>query len=347
MKLSLLDQEWFVKGYWPWVPLKDKSMETGKTLIGTTDWIPATVPGGVHYDLYKAGLIEHPYYEMNSLKCEWVEHRWWMYKTTMESPTESGEKYELVFKGVDYEALVYLNGEYLGEHKGMYHPARFDITPFVLKKERLELIVVFKHPPDEMGQIGKTSETFTQKSRFNYKWDFSTRLVNIGFWDEIYIKIHQHASFGAIALQTSVDEKKGWIDLDVGIQENGKLDAPLTLEVLCKDAANHEVGFQTQHLYPGQYKDRLTFAIDNPDLWNPNGYGEQPLYKVELKLKDAAGRELDSAFYSAGIRQLAFTQNENSPEDALPYTVLVNGKKIYIQGFNMTPIDPFLRVQTI
>lgn len=30
LKLSLLDQEWFVKGYWSWVPLKDKSMKREK-----------------------------------------------------------------------------------------------------------------------------------------------------------------------------------------------------------------------------------------------------------------------------------------------------------------------------
>jgi hypothetical protein len=30
MEISLSTGPWFLKGYWPWVPLKDKSMETGK-----------------------------------------------------------------------------------------------------------------------------------------------------------------------------------------------------------------------------------------------------------------------------------------------------------------------------
>ena len=86
MKKIDLDQEWQVKGYWPYVPIQKKSMELGQELKGITDFIPAVVPGGVHFDLWKNGIIENPYYGMNRLKFEWVEHRWWMYRTKFEKP---------------------------------------------------------------------------------------------------------------------------------------------------------------------------------------------------------------------------------------------------------------------
>ena len=70
MNISLSGLHWEVKGYWPYVPEKEKSMETGQTLHGVTDWLPAKVPGGVHYDLFRAGLIENPYYGKNSLHCD-------------------------------------------------------------------------------------------------------------------------------------------------------------------------------------------------------------------------------------------------------------------------------------
>ena len=82
MDILLSELDWEVKGYWPYVPLKEKSMETGQTLHGVTSWIPAKVPGGVHADLFRAGKIEDPYFGQNSLKCEWAEHRWWMYRTS-------------------------------------------------------------------------------------------------------------------------------------------------------------------------------------------------------------------------------------------------------------------------
>lgn len=68
---------WKLAGYWPYAPLQSKSMETGMTLIPQTPWIDAKVPGSVQNDLLAAGLIEDPYYEMNSIKAEWMENRFW------------------------------------------------------------------------------------------------------------------------------------------------------------------------------------------------------------------------------------------------------------------------------
>ena len=55
-----LNGTWQLKGTAAYVPLRDKSMETGKPLEGITPWIDAQVPGGVARALYKAGYIEHP-----------------------------------------------------------------------------------------------------------------------------------------------------------------------------------------------------------------------------------------------------------------------------------------------
>lgn len=59
--------------------------------------------------------------------------------------------------------------------------------PFEAEGDNL-LLVVIKSAPDEMGQIGYTSRTHTQKARFNYKWDFSTRLVNLGLYGEVRLE---------------------------------------------------------------------------------------------------------------------------------------------------------------
>ena len=65
-----LNGTWQLKGTASYVPLRDKSMETGKPLEGVTGWMDAQVPGGVARALYQAGYIDHPYVDMNSLKCE-------------------------------------------------------------------------------------------------------------------------------------------------------------------------------------------------------------------------------------------------------------------------------------
>ena len=55
MEFLLSAHKWSVKGFYPWVPLLKFGTETGRELLGVTDWIPASVPGGVHYDLFRAG----------------------------------------------------------------------------------------------------------------------------------------------------------------------------------------------------------------------------------------------------------------------------------------------------
>ncbi|UJF31797.1 glycoside hydrolase family 2 protein [Paenibacillus hexagrammi] len=341
MELSLREYKWYVKGYWPWVPVKGSSMEIGTELMGVTDWLPATVPGGVHQDLYQAGLIQNPYQDLNSLHCEWVENRWWVYKTTFERPPISGSKVELIFKGLDYEAIVYVNNQCLGEHKGMYHPAVFDITEILDQHDHMELVVVLKQAPDEMAQIGKTSETFTQKSRFNYKWDFSTRLVNVGIWDDVILRVHNEYSLRDVYIQTDMDNGEGVVRVSAAAMSNMEdldpsTDLKLSLQVT--DPQGGSAGEITYDIQAGQKLPAAELRIPSPQLWYPNGYGEQPLYKVEIKLSDSA-RQFDSWTQYTGLRKLEYVSNEDSPSEALPYTFVVNGKKIYIKGVNMTPLD--------
>lgn len=96
--------------------------------VAVTPWINAQVPGSIHNDLKNNGLIEEPYYEMNSIQCEWVHSRAWIYKVQFSVPGEfRGKRLKLIFKGVDYFSYYFLNGIYLGMHEGM-----FTSVPFVL-----------------------------------------------------------------------------------------------------------------------------------------------------------------------------------------------------------------------
>ncbi len=338
--INISQTEWSVRGYWPWVPLLKNSMELGQELMGVTDWIPATVPGGVHYDLFRAGLIEHPYYEMNSLHCEWVENRWWVYRTSFKRPSEAGSLIELVCKGLDYEASIYVNNKHLGDHEGMYHQAIFDITEICREHETLHLQILLKHAPDEMGQIGLTSKTYTQKSRFGYKWDFSTRLVNLGLWDDVELRVHQAYSLANAFLVSDVEGNRGVVRGTVDIQNNEHADNKERLRLVCSllEPDGREYTHEDTLLQAGGGAFSFKFLIDQPALWNPNGYGEQPLYTLNMRLY-LSGQLLDERVLKTGIRKLEYLKNEGSHEDALPYTVQINGRKIYIKGVNITPLD--------
>ncbi len=349
MKLSLSGQKWEVKGYWPYVPVKEKSMETGQLLHGVTDWIAAKVPGGVHYDLWKAGLIEDPWFGKNSLHCEWVENRWWMYRTTfpavMEGCSLRSKKWYLVFQGLDYEAEIFFNDENCGTHKGMYDSFCVDLTGKL--KEENKLVVLLKGVPREMGQIGYTSRTSTQKSRFNYKWDFSTRLVNIGIWQDVILKTQAEAALQDLYVDTDYADGRGILHVKAEItDERERKERPLCVRLNVYDpdygrGENNSPSLTKTISLTDSFLNE-TLAVKEPSLWYPNGIGAQPLYRVEVELCEEADESstiLDCRTIRTGVRSFSMEQNERAHENALPYTFVINGRKIYIKGVNILPLD--------
>ena len=313
MKL-ILEKGWTVTGSWPFTVMQGASVETGAKLVGVTPAIDARVPGSVYDDLFRAGLIEDPYYERNSLKCEWVANRFWSYVNSFElSPEHRGKKIRLVLKGVDYHAHVYLNDRKIAEHIGMYTPCVVDVTETLRWDKPIVLTVVLENAPEEMSQIGYTSRTWTQKARFGYKWDFGTRLVNLGLYDEVYLDI--------------CDDPL----TDVHIRYLGEGKLRVTAH---NQAFSGELQWQGSAVAAGRAAEgELLLHISEPKLWYPNGYGEQPLYDLTLRTAD------DERVYPVGLRTVEYRQPECVDPTILPYIPVINGKPISIKGVNMTPLD--------
>ena len=110
---------------------------------------------------------------------------------------------------------------------------------------------------------------------------------------------------------------------------------PLTVMVRCaKDGA--EKAAATLPVQAGAFAGTLT--IPAPELWYPNGLGEQPLYDVTLTLRNGE-TVLDERTMRQGIRHFEMIQNEDAPTGALPYTIIMNGERVYMKGVNITPMD--------
>jgi beta-mannosidase len=109
-------------------------------------WYPALVPGGVHESLMAAGIIADPNYDLNEQSIGWIEDRDWWYRTTFPRGEElaPGERWRLVFHGLDTVVTIWLNGEQLGHHENMFRPAEFDVTHALL--EQNELLLRFVPP---------------------------------------------------------------------------------------------------------------------------------------------------------------------------------------------------------
>jgi len=316
-----------------------KWMQEGVELSNLSNWISATVPGSVYEDLEKAEMIENPYFDLNSLNCEWVANRWWVYKTTFSVTSDDiKDVLKLTFKGIDYSAQIYLNGKKLGNHEGMYLPFEAIINDYVdVEKENI-LVCVLEHAPFADAQPGYTSKTKYMKARFNYKWDFATRLVNLGLYDEVIITRHSVASISHSFVRP-IKKGNGW-DIDIELELFGykscDVDVAINANIAEINGSDKLEHVETFSIKEGFNKFITTLHIDNPKLWWPNGYGEQILNNFDIEVLFGE-KVTDKISHKVGFRSIEYKHAEGRA-DALPYNVVINGKKIYLKGTNMVPI---------
>ena len=329
---------WQVMGTLPWQPDFSRHIQEGALLPGLTGWIPAQVPGCVYQDLHRAGWIPDPYYGENSLACEWVANRWWVYRTTFTlDPEDLEDTLFLRFEGIDYQAQIYLNGQKIGAHEGMYHPFETVVNQWVKPGKENVLVCVLEHAPFADPQPGYTSKTRYLKARFNYKWDFAVRLVSLGLYGPVTLTRHGLARIVHTFVRP-VKKPEGWqleIEAELDVRREGT--AWMGLELRDPEGKLLQTVEAKLHLKEGSRTWRAGLSVDNPRLWWPNGYGEQALYSLRLALRE--GETLsDEREERTGFRTLEY-RCADGRKDALPYNVVINGKRIYLKGTNMVPLD--------
>ena len=57
-----------------------------------THWLPATVPGTVHTDLFNNKIIPDPFYGSNEKQLQWIENEDWEYQTSFSISIEEANK---------------------------------------------------------------------------------------------------------------------------------------------------------------------------------------------------------------------------------------------------------------
>lgn len=343
-QLSLNGSDWRLTGWHPnqWRP--QVSMELGVNLLPAVSSITAVVPGAVQVDLLASGFLSDIHYGIVSIEAEWVNNREWVYEKTFDIPEEwMKDRCEAVFEGLDYAGEIYFNGVLVREFEGMFKPVVVDFSEWIRTEGTNRLQVVFYASPEVEGQIGYSNRIRKLKSRFNYVWDWCPRIVPVGIWRDVYLKTFSGLKiedfYPDAELLLNGTEGIVHIQTEMEVWQSGSYLVEYTIwdanNQLCCEALypiNLEVGKSSikHSLHVGQVK-----------AWWPIGFGEHRLYKVGIQLREKQGHLCDEANKQVGFRRIEFVANQQSPQGALPYTLLVNGQRIFMKGVNWVPITPF------
>ena len=88
-----------------------------------------TIPGCDRTFLLENEQCTDPYYARNLEHTCYAEKYSWAFRKRFTVPDSwRGKRVELTFKGLDYSCRIFINGEWLGLHEGMFIPESYDVT---------------------------------------------------------------------------------------------------------------------------------------------------------------------------------------------------------------------------
>ncbi|MCC6321563.1 MAG: glycoside hydrolase family 2 protein [Phycisphaerales bacterium] len=315
---------------------------------------PASIPGCIHTDLIRAGIIGHPRLGMNELECQWVGRCDWEYRSTFDVEREiidTHARLDLVFDGLDTIAEITLNGHELGRAANMFHPHRFDARN-AIKAGPNELTITFRSPlrhiraeearlgprpynGDGLGEAGGWQPfQFIRKAACNFGWDWGPRVATCGVWKPIRIEAWSGVRISAVRPLISRPRGDRWqVDVHVSVDwsVNAGLDCAERVSAIIDDGNEAHVCV-TQPLQRGVQSVCVSLLLDNPELWWPRGFGAAKMYPLEVGLSSS-----DRPDWSGKIAFREVRLNTDADQYGSKFQLEVNGKPIFCKGANWIP----------
>lgn len=308
--------------------------------VGQEQWYPAQVPGVVQSDLLRNGLIPDFMHGTNIDSVQWVENEDWVYERTLvvtEAMLRHGHL-ELVFKGLDTFAEVYVNDTLLGRPDNMFRRWEWDVKR-VLRKGENELRVVFRSPTkegvklrDAYGiQLPHDSDPsgvspYIRKAAYQFGWDFCPRLVTSGIWQSVELRGWTGARIKG-AKAALVKEGSAWV-AECTIETTSPSAPKATLHV--RLGRETWEGPLAKH-GPTQV---VRFPLDSADLWQPGVKGKARTIPLEIQLLSEGLRQ-STWRQEVGFRTLAVERLPDASGSTFQF--VVNGRPTFIEGCNVVP----------
>lgn len=323
------------------------------------------VPGSVLSGLYGAGKIEDPFYRTNEDVTRELFRKDYEFSRTFVAAEDilKEEKIILVCEGLDTLADIYINGQKAGSADNMHRTWKLDVKEFFHSGENQIRIVfrsVFKYieayeyeDNKEIHYVpcgGMKGNQLIRKAHCMFGWDWGPQTIDAGIFRDIYLEAYSHPRIEDVKI-TQVQGDNA-VDVCTTVAVSGdavdKCQVRVTIQEDAESVCGHRTGANDRKTEAHVCKVGetvsvnnnpavLTSSIHNPKLWWPNGYGDQPLYKVQVELLDEYGTVLETITKRIGLRTLTISQEKDLW--GKEFAFCVNGVKIFAMGGNYIPED--------
>lgn len=310
--------------------------------------VPATVPGTMMTDLLDAGLIPDPYLDRNEHELAWTGECDALYRTRFTWAPAGADRVDLVAASLDTVATVVLNGHEIARTRNQHRSWRFDVTD-VIREGDNDLEIRFAAPlraareaAEVLGDLPNAGNDHPynaiRKMACNFGWDWGPVLLTSGIAGPIAIEEWSGARLDRPRPHVVLDEDgSGLVEVRVGIERASGGDRPLALRLtVCDEDGELLAQSDIDVCEDGAV---VSARVQEPRLWWPRGYGDQPLCTARVELRAADGTVLDARERRVGFRTAGVVEKHD--EIGTSFTVVVNGRSILAKGANWIPDDCF------
>ena len=185
---------------------------------------------------------------------------------------KTNQRVFIEFEGANSISTVYLNGIFLGEHKGGYSRFRFELTNHL--KEENELIVYVDNRHDE--------DVYPLTADFTF-FGGIYRSVHLIFTNDTCFDILHKGADGVYVSQKKISKEQAIFDIDIYLDSKDQHTSNLKVVTTLKDMDGYIVTSKTNELKSIENRHiTQTLSIDSPHLWH--GIKDPYLYTIEVCL---------------------------------------------------------------
>ncbi len=338
--------------------------------------IPVRIPGDVHSALFAAGLIPDPFYGQNELEIQWVGRRGWTmrrhFTVEEEQDHDSGRQTRrlLEFDMIDTVAEIFLNGVLVARNSSMFMPVRIDAGEALVAGENV-LEVRFDSPeraareradrlpypvPHQIYPHQSMHRNLLRKTQCHGSWDWGIAMMVSGIYGACRLRsapVDDIRALWAIPRRASTTwevpvhiewDRPGLTPGDCHYPEGIPPVSVHLFDPTGREVAQYDPGAPgdvhsaavVRLVRPGEIA--VTLTVENPLLWWPAGYGDQPLYRVAVEWEGGT-RSVRTAFRTVEVVNAA-------DEIGVSMYFRVNGRDVWAKGANWIPVDAFPARQT-
>ena len=252
------------------------------------------------------------------MNCVW-------YRKDIEIPAEwAGKRIILHFGAVDYKAKVYVNGKYVGSHRGGYTNFSFDITDKLNESGNYITLCAIDHLREHKQPSGK------QSFLFHSHGCYYTRTT--GIWQTVWMEAVDAKHIKSIKVYPDITAPAAQIRIAAPEQALGcTVKAVATYKGTVVGSAETVINSR---------ESGLQINLSEKHLWE---VGKPELYDLTLTMTDAEGNVTDTVTSYFGLREVGLTKKGMTINGKYVFGRWVLDQGFYPDGIYTAPSDEALK----